>query len=110
MDIRTDKVDAGVLNIVNEYLSAVEVGGIKVDSAFVFGSQVKGTAHKWSDLDLCIISSQLSNDRHSDLVKLMNMRNGATDLIEPHPFTPVEFASTFDPLANEIRRYGVRVA
>ncbi len=45
-------------NIIHDYISKLE-GKIKLDKVILFGSYAKGTANKWSDIDLLIVSSDL---------------------------------------------------
>jgi len=49
------------------------------------------------------------SDIHAERVKLMNIRDGETDVIEPHPFVPEDFADSYNLLDSEIKRTGVQV-
>lgn len=95
--------------IVEKFVIQLHEAGIPVSEVYVFGSQVKGNAHKYSDIDICIVSSVFGHDRHSERLSLMNLLNHETDSIEPHPYSPEGLADRFDPLANEIRKSGVRI-
>ncbi len=83
--------------------------GIPVQGVYIFGSYAKGTANKYSDIDVCIISIKFGLDRQKERVLLMNIRNGDDDLIEPHPFSPKDFSNPFDPLAFQIKEQGLLV-
>jgi len=64
-------VERAVLETVRTYLDAVRAEGIPVERAIVFGSQVRGTATEWSDIDLVVVSSAFdgpSSDRAVDLL------------------------------------------
>ena len=64
-------VERAVLDTVRRYLDAVRAEGISVERAIVFGSQVKGTATEWSDIDLVVVSPAFdgpSSDRAVDLL------------------------------------------
>jgi len=50
-------VERAVLDTVRTYLDAVRAEGIPVERAIVFGSQARGTANEWSDIDLVVVSS-----------------------------------------------------
>ena len=43
--------------IVKQYLSTLSRKGIPIQTAYLFGSQAKGTAGPYSDIDLIIIST-----------------------------------------------------
>lgn len=95
--------------IINQYIAAVKKSGIPVQSVYLFGSAVKGTMHPGSDIDLCIISPSFGYDRQQERVKLMNIREKVSDIIEPHPYSPSDFNNLFDPLSSEIKKTGIRL-
>lgn len=82
---------------------------IKFESVILFGSQAKGTAKPASDIDLCIVSANFGKNRYDERVKLMKMTNAGTINIEPHPYNPLDLANPWDPLAAEIKKYGIAV-
>lgn len=45
-----------VTKIVRDYLSVLEKKGIPLQNAYLFGSQTKGTAGPYSDIDLIVVS------------------------------------------------------
>ncbi|MCL6560432.1 MAG: nucleotidyltransferase domain-containing protein, partial [Firmicutes bacterium] len=45
-----------VTEIVKDYLSVLEKKGIPLQKAYLFGSQAKGTAGSYSDIDLIVVS------------------------------------------------------
>lgn len=95
--------------IVRKYIAIVKKHHIPVESVYIFGSQVKRTAHPWSDIDTCVVSEVFGKDRHSERVALMHLTDRETQDIEPHPFHPKDLEDKYDPLAAEIRRFGVKV-
>lgn len=97
------------IQTVRLYADALRRRGVVFSSLIVFGSQAKGTAKKWSDIDVCVVSSEFGNDRHTERVSLMLLRDDRLLDIEPHPFSPEDLADKYDPLASEIRKYGIRV-
>lgn len=98
-----------VVDTVHLYADALHDRGIPFSRLIVFGSQAKGTAKKWSDIDVCVVSNQFGKDRHSERVGLMLVRDDRLLDIEPHPFSPEDLADKYDPLASEIRKYGIQV-
>ncbi len=79
-----------------------------ITAAYVFGSWAKGTQHKDSDIDVCIVSPKLKG-WHSRVQALSRAPYDDLLAIEPHGFTPKEFKPEEDPLAYEIVKYGIKV-
>lgn len=98
-----------VLSVINMYKKKLKEAGVPVERVILFGSHAKGTAHKWSDIDTCVISRTFGHDRHSERLMLMKLTESETERIEPHPYSPNDLTNRFDPLANEIRRNGITV-
>jgi predicted nucleotidyltransferase len=81
----------------------------RVQAAYLYGSQVSGTATDWSDIDVAVVSPDFSADLFEERVALMRLAAQVDDRIEPHPFTPEDFSANH-PLVSEIQRTGVRIA
>jgi predicted nucleotidyltransferase len=81
---------------------------LRVEAAYLYGSQAVGTARPWSDIDVAVISPDFSEDLFEERVTLMRWAAAIDDRIEPQPFTPERFGPN-DPLASEISRTGVRL-
>ena len=82
---------------------------LRIDAAYVYGSQAMGSACPWSDIDVAIISPDFSDDLFQERIALMQWAAEVDDRIEPQPFTPERFGPN-EPLASEISRSGVRLA
>ncbi|KKR32054.1 MAG: hypothetical protein UT63_C0053G0005 [Candidatus Gottesmanbacteria bacterium GW2011_GWC2_39_8] len=91
------------------YLKDLRKEGISYSEIILFGSYAKGTAKPWSDIDLCVVSDQFGKDRYSERLKLMHIKNENTLDIEPHPYNLSGLEDKWDPLAVEIRKYGVNI-
>lgn len=102
-------INNAIKSIVNQYIINVKKQGIPVQEVYIFGSYAKGTADKYSDIDVCIISKKFGYDRQKERVLLMNIRSDNDDLIEPHPFSPKDFSNPFDPLASQIKKQGLLI-
>jgi len=103
------KLEPKIQREIIEYKKLLSKANVPFEKMIVFGSQVKGTAKPYSDIDLCVVSSNFGKDQHSELVMLMRLTNNDTMDIEPHPFHPVDLADKWNPLASEINRYGILV-
>lgn len=96
-----------VIASVERFLAAVRQR-LRIDAAYLYGSQVTSSARPWSDIDVAVISSDFSDDLFQERVALMQCAAAIDDRIEPQPFTPARFGPN-DPLASEISRNGVRL-
>jgi hypothetical protein len=56
----------------------------------------KGTAHKWSDIDACIVSSSFSGDHWESVIKLAHLKDDSTIDIEAHPMSPHDLMNKYD--------------
>lgn len=83
---------------------------VPYEKLIVFGSHVKGFAKSWSDIDVCVVSKTFGINRHTERVALMNLLDDEILDIEPHPYSPSDLLNHWDPLAHEIRTYGIVVA
>jgi predicted nucleotidyltransferase len=100
-------VDPTIMSMINKYLQRVREFGIPVEKAILFGSHAKGAAHKYSDVDLCVVSDQFGKDSHQELLTLLKLTDKETVDIEPHPYSPKDLENKWDPLAAEIVNFGI---
>ncbi len=101
------QIAADVLASVERFLALVR-RRLRVDAAYLYGSQAVGSARPWSDIDVAVISADFSDDLFQERVTLMQWAAQIDDRIESQPFTPDRFGPN-DPLAYEISRHGVRL-
>ncbi|MBU1110602.1 nucleotidyltransferase domain-containing protein [Patescibacteria group bacterium] len=102
-------LDQHTINKVKAYMVRLNEAGIIIAKAMVFGSRAKGKAKEWSDIDVGIVSENFGNDYHNELVTLLKLRGTEFADIEPHPFSPADINDRYDPLASEVRKYGIRI-
>ena len=98
-----------IIKLVKDYGQDIASKGINWDQLIIFGSHAKGTPHKWSDIDVCVVSDKFSNNRFDNRLLLMHNRSKKFLSIEPHPFLSTELNEKFDPLAAEIRQFGIKI-
>jgi predicted nucleotidyltransferase len=96
-----------VTESVERFLAAVQKQR-RIEAAYLYGSQARGMASEWSDIDVAVISPDFSSDLFEERLMLMRLAAQVDDRIEPHPFRPQDFHSSA-PLASEIQRTGVRL-
>ena len=94
-----DKVNRFLIELKKKY---------KIHASYLYGSYTRGNASKWSDIDVAVISADFSTDLFEERLHLMKLATLIDDRIEPHPFRIEDFVET-NPLANEIRKHGIKI-
>lgn len=104
------QIDRHIVKSVQKYLIEVERNNIKVQKAYIFGSQATGTADKSSDIDVCIVSPDIKNpfDDGVFLTKIAG-RDMSTILIEPHVMSAEDFSNPYSHLAYTVRNTGIPI-
>jgi len=102
------KVPDAIKESLRQFLAIVQQRR-RIEAAYLYGSQVKGTAADWSDIDVAVVSPDFSADLFEERLMLMRLAAQVDDRIEPHPFRSQDF-NVNAPLVSEIWRTGVRVA
>jgi len=74
---------------------------------YLFGSQIKGTFHKDSDIDIAVVLNNYEN-KSEMFLKLMQIRRKIDSRIEPHPFRESDFTES-NQLVQEILEYGIEI-
>jgi uncharacterized protein len=95
--------------VLKKYKAVLIREGIPVEKIILFGSYAKKTAKPWSDIDVCIVSPIFGKDPFDEMVRLAKLAEKVDSLIEPHPYNAKDLFDKYDPLAKEIRTYGVAV-
>ncbi|MBI5620522.1 nucleotidyltransferase domain-containing protein [Candidatus Gottesmanbacteria bacterium] len=103
-------LDPSIVSLVRSYDRAL-AHAIPIEQMIVFGSYAKGNNQPWSDIDVAVVSRGLGRgDTHAERVMLSKFVDSIDLRIEPHPFSPEDLADPWDPLAAEIRKYGIPVS
>ena len=98
-----------IIDIVKKYAEHLKKSGIKTDAIYLFGSHAKGNPHKWSDIDVAVISPYLDDDYTEGRFRLWKLRRNIDLRIEPHGFTPEDWSDDANPMSYEIKKTGVRI-
>ena len=93
---------------VKRYVAILKKNNIPIQKAFVYGSYAKGTAHKWSDIDVCIVSPKFVNTWSAIEYLWAHRPFDVRYTIEPIGFSPKDFHDG-SSLVDEIKRTGVKV-
>lgn len=94
------------IEIAKRYLFSLQKK-YNIETAYLYGSFVKGTNHIDSDVDIAIVISQIS-DIIDVQIDLLQMRSDEDLIIEPHPFRKEDFDEN-NPVVAEILRSGIKI-
>lgn len=94
--------------IVRQYARELRAAQYSFSAIYLFGSQARGKANRWSDIDVAVISNKLKRDENRIL--LWRLRRKVDTRIEPHGFTVKDFQDNSDPLVYEVKKTGVKIA
>ena len=114
--IRGDKGDfqlvkKEIIKKVLEFVSELKRNNIKVSKAILYGSRAVGKAHKYSDIDVAIVSPSFGKNRYKEGAMLFEIAGKIDPLIEPVPISTKSYEKdTWRPLIYEIRMNGIEIA
>lgn len=80
-----------------------------IERVIVYGSQARGKTHKWSDIDVCIVSPKFKHPMDA-IAFLLQQRDDkeVMALLEPIGFSSKDFREG-SPFIEEIKRTGVEI-
>jgi predicted nucleotidyltransferase len=100
-------INVEVLNSIKKYIDEISKY-YKIDYVILFGSYAKGTNHEDSDIDIAVVSSDIT-DVFDDMAKFMTLTWGINTKIEPHPIKTEEFKENENPFIDEIIKTGIEL-
>jgi uncharacterized protein len=100
------QIDQTVLRKSNELVSTLQTQGVRILHAFLYGSYAKGYARPDSDIDIAIVSPNLTGDWLDDYCHLTGIADTIDARIEVIPFLPQDFQEN-NPLVWEIKSFGI---
>ncbi len=103
------KIEAIAYKNAQSFLNKLRHAGLHISQAYIFGSFARGKEDKWSDIDIAIVSPQISNDRFEERVRLTEIAQSIDDRLEPLPFNTETFNEN-DPFVQIIKKEGVPVS
>jgi uncharacterized protein len=95
--------------VIRKYAKKLEKENFSFHSIYLFGSYAKGKVHKWSDIDIAVVSDEIRKDWDNNRKRLWKLRMGVDTRIEPHGFSREDFENESSPMAYEIKKTGVRI-
>jgi uncharacterized protein len=104
-------LDETTSRVIQKYVERLEATGIPVSFVVMFGSQAKGTAGRWSDIDLVIVSPRFDGRaRRADIDSLWISAGRIDSRIEPISCGEREWLDNDSNVILEVaRREGVKI-
>ena len=97
-----------VIKKARRLLKLLSSEGLDIAAAYLYGSYAAGTAYKDSDIDVAIVSADLSGDRLEDWCRLNKVSRQIDVRMEVIGFRPERFRDE-NPLAWEVKTKGVKL-
>ena len=98
-----------VIEIVRNYVNDIELHGVHLRTAILYGSFAKGTQHEWSDIDVALVADNFTGWYPDDkklfprvCIKKPYIR------IETNTY-PTDYFEKGDPFINEIKDTGIKI-
>ncbi|MBI2436428.1 MAG: nucleotidyltransferase domain-containing protein [Candidatus Magasanikbacteria bacterium] len=105
------RIPKKVLKKIDEFAQTLKSEQVPITGVYLFGSFAKGNPHKWSDIDVCVISPNFK-DSWEAMQFLWQRRPSITNPCDPHiepvGYSPKAFKEG-GMLIDEIKRYGVKI-
>jgi predicted nucleotidyltransferase len=101
------EISPEVQHSINAFLAAVAKER-RITAAYLYGSETRGEAGPWSDIDVAVISPDFADNLFDAQLSLMLLAAKVDERLEPRAFTPETFHPN-NPLAGEIRATGIRI-
>lgn len=104
------RISKKITKIVEGYAKRIsQEKKIPIKKVVIYGSQIKGTANKWSDIDVCVISSKFKDPMEAmQFLMIQRQREEIIAGLEPVGFSPRDFKEG-GSLINEIKRTGIEI-
>lgn len=103
-------VDAKIIDLVKKYLHVLSLEGIIISKAYLYGSQVHGTATEDSDIDLMLVSPMFDEDTDKYAPALWLSTRNVSYKIEPIAVGEKRFQTDeISPLIETVRQEGIEI-
>lgn len=106
MDRLASQVNQTILRKSNRLVATLQANGVQVERAYLYGSYAKGHARRDSDIDIAIVSRDLSGDWLDDYCRLTRIADHIDARMEVISFLPQDFHDS-NPLVWEIKSFGI---
>lgn len=103
-------VEREVVEAIKGFAKKIRQQKIRISKVILYGSRASGTARKYSDIDVAVVSPDFGKDRFREGVKLFEIAGEVDPRIEPVPLSVESYKNdTWIPLIYEIRKTGLEI-
>ncbi|MEK7202987.1 MAG: nucleotidyltransferase domain-containing protein [Patescibacteria group bacterium] len=92
-----------------QYINILKKDKLPIKKVILFGSYAKGGQHKWSDIDLCVISPKFKDAFKALHYLSLKKPFNAKYAIGPIGFSPKDFKDKYSTLIYEIKTTGIEI-
>lgn len=96
--------------LAKRYKQVLAQHNIPVTAIYLFGSYAKGTPHKGSDVDFCVVSDVFGNNDFREMVLVNQLAKRIAPEIEAFPVSSKELKQRNNPFIAEALKRGKRLA
>jgi hypothetical protein len=93
-----------IIDIALKFLAELKEQKIAVVEAFLYGSQVKGSAHQWSDIDIAVVCQPFAEDAIEQNMCLWRIAVRIDPRLAPVSFAPEDLEKEYIPIIPEIKK------
>lgn len=98
-----------VLKVIKKFRESIK-GMIHADRIFLFGSYATGHARDYSDIDVAVVSSDITGENYFELKnKIFKKAMELDSHLEPVCFSNEEFDNDWLPIVPEIKHNGIEI-
>lgn len=98
-------VEKRIINTIRAYVKKLGEEGVEVEFVVLFGSQSRGAAHEWSDIDVIVVSPQFDQLHDRYYIDLLWRVAAVVDSsIEPVPCGAAQWREDVDSAIIEVAR------
>ncbi len=97
------------LNKARKLIKLLNLNGVEVSEAYLFGSVTKGTAHINSDIDIAIVSKNFIGIPFYDIQKISKYRRSIDLKLEVHLFSMDDILVDAPLFFTQIKDEGIRI-
>ena len=99
----------GIQQKIKQFGKALEDLGVPFSSLYLFGSNARGTAHEWSDIDVAVVGPAFAKDRIDETVRLSVIASKIDPAFSPVAMRPEDVQDRFSMIGTAIRKEGIEI-
>ncbi len=108
--IKKKQLNQKALESAKKYAEVLKANKINYKYLYLFGSYAKNNYHKYSDIDICIVTDETrSRMTRKFRSKLWDLRDYADDRIQPYPILIEDFKDPICIMADQVKTSGVLI-